>query len=180
MRLAARFGCLVVAVAMLSGCASTSGPAGGASAHLSVSSSAFSDGAKIPRVHTCQGSNAPPPLTIRGAPSGALSIALVLDDPDAPDGTFTHWTFWDLPPGQTTISSGDASNLGATEGTNSADTVGYVGPCPPSGTHHYLFKAYALGAKLNLPRGASVDAMRQSLQGKILAQGTLTGTYAKT
>jgi hypothetical protein len=165
-----------VAIA-LAGCSAPQPPVAGT---LTVSSTAFADQGAIPRVHTCQGDNTQPPITIQGVPSATVALAMIMDDPDAPSGTFTHWTFWDLPPGQTTISSGDATTLGAIEGNNGAGRIGYTGPCPPSGTHRYMFKAYALSAKLNLPRGAEVEQVQQALQGKVLAQGTLMGTYAKT
>lgn len=146
---------------------------------LTVTSSAFQPGQPIPAEFTCTGGDHIPPLTIRGAPAQARYLAVVFDDPDAPGGTWTHWTFWDLP-----VAKGDLARdakvgaLGAREGATSAGSVGYHGPCPPSGTHRYMVHAYATVDPLGLAAGASVPDVRSALKMRAIAQGTLQGTVA--
>lgn len=150
--------------------------AGGAT--LTVTSTAFSDGSKIPQKYTCSGASVSPPLQWTGAPEGTASFALIVDDPDAPSGTFTHWVDFNIPGNQTEIAEG-AQNVGKA-GQNSARRNGYTGPCPPSGTHHYIFKLYALDiSSLNLSEGATKAQVTEAMQGHILAQGQLTGLYSK-
>lgn len=134
----------------------------------------------MPRRFTCQGDERSPPLEVAGVPAGAKALAIIIDDPDAPRGTWTHWTAWDLPPGTTSIAEGfDVAAAGGREGTTSAGTTGYHGPCPPSGTHRYVFKVYALREKLGLAEGASVRAFRTAVQLAAIAYGELMGTYCK-
>ncbi len=147
---------------------------------LVVTSPAFAQGAPIPRAYSCQGSDRLPPLEISGLPNGTKSLAIIVDDPDAPRGTWTHWTVWDLPATTTRIPEGfDPGAVSAHQGTTSAGSVGYHGPCPPSGTHRYLFRVFALKGALGLPEGASVQAVRDGVARLALAQGELMGTYAK-
>lgn len=146
---------------------------------LRVESPAFRPGASIPRRHTCHGDEASPALRVDGVPAEAVALALVVDDPDAPGGTWTHWTAWDLPPSTTEVEeSADLSRLGV-EGTTSAREAGYHGPCPPRGTHRYFFRFFALRQKLGLPRGASAAEVWRALDEHTLAWGELMGTFTK-
>jgi Raf kinase inhibitor-like YbhB/YbcL family protein len=145
---------------------------------LTVTSSAFGDGANIPSKYSCSGEGISPSLQWSGAPPQTQSYALIVEDPDAPIGTFYHWVAYNIPASQTQIPEG-AQTIG-TSGKNGAGKLGYTGPCPPSGTHRYIFHVYALGVPtLNLPEGATQDQVRNAMQGHILAQGQLMGRYAK-
>jgi Raf kinase inhibitor-like YbhB/YbcL family protein len=147
---------------------------------LTVTSSAYAEGGSIPRDFSCDGGDRSPPLSIGGAPAGARYLAVVFDDPDAPRATWTHWTFWDLPVARGNLPAGaDVKALGAVEGTTSAKSAGYHGPCPPGGTHRYIVHAYATGEPLGLPPGAAVDQVWKALQAKAVAEGTLMGRYTR-
>ncbi len=147
---------------------------------VQLTSSAFRHGQPIPAEYTCKGRDASPPLSWTGLPDGAGALALILDDPDAPGGTWTHWTLWNLPATATGLAEGaDVSRLGAVLGTTSAKTEGYHGPCPPSGTHRYFFTIYALDGMLGLPRGAKVEDLRAAIKDRALGKGQLMGTYTK-
>ncbi len=147
---------------------------------LKVTSAAYSEGQAIPREFTCDGLDQSPPLAIDGIPAEARFLALILDDPDAPRGTWTHWTWWDLPVAHAHLPAGaDVKALGARQGMTTARTVGYHGPCPPGGTHRYIVHAYATAIPLALPEGASVAVVHEALQGKTLASGTLTARYSR-
>lgn len=147
---------------------------------LTVTSPAFQPGKPIPSEYTCDGGDHVPPMSIKGAPANARYLAVILDDPDAPRGTWTHWTFWDLP-----VAKGDlpkdakVAALGAREGTTSAGSTGYHGPCPPSGSHRYIVHAYATVDPLGLPAGAPLSALQSALKGKALAEGMLASTYSR-
>jgi Raf kinase inhibitor-like YbhB/YbcL family protein len=150
-------------------------------ASIILGSPAFMHGRPIPRRHTCQGEDLSPALEVAGLPAGTKALALIVDDPDAPRGTWTHWTVWDLPATCTSIPEGfDPGSVGAREGTTSAGNVGYHGPCPPSGTHRYVVRVYALARTLRLAPGAPVQSFRDAVQGAALAYGELVGTYAKS
>lgn len=145
---------------------------------LTVTSTAFAEGGDIPVKFTCNGQSVSPELKWSGGPTTTQSFALIVDDPDAPIGTFTHWVAYDIPANTTELGEG-AQNIGKS-GNNGAGRTGFIGPCPPSGTHRYLFQVYALDtAALNLKDGATRDDLRNAMQGHILAQGTLTGRYGK-
>lgn len=147
---------------------------------LTVTSSAYAEGGAIPKEYSCDGSDKAPPLAISGAPAGARFYAVVFDDPDAPRGTWTHWTFWDLPVARGNLPAGaDVKALGATEGTTSAKSTGYHGPCPPGGTHRYIVHAFATNGTLGLPAGASVDQVWKAIEAKAVAEGTLMGRYSR-
>jgi Raf kinase inhibitor-like YbhB/YbcL family protein len=161
---------------------------GGGGQVLTVTSSAFTEGGGIPKKYSCDGSSVSPPLKWIGAPAHTASFVLIVDDPDAPVGTFTHWVAFDIPSTLTEIPEGapalahtqvQAKNVGK-EGRNSAGRIGYVGPCPPSGTHRYIFTVYALDVpSLNLAEGASRDQVSNAVQGHVLAQGMLMGRYTR-
>ncbi|MET7477685.1 YbhB/YbcL family Raf kinase inhibitor-like protein [Streptomyces sp. NPDC005648] len=173
-----------VAVTLLaSGCGDTGGsaaPATGAAHRLTVSSPAFTDGGTIPRRYTCDGADASPPLAFSGLPATATTLALLVEDPDAPHGTFTHWLLWNAPARQTAWPAGQAPRK-ATQGRNGFEKTGYGGPCPPKGAapHHYVFSVYATDRALDLPATTSPDGLRRALSGHTLASGTLTGRYGR-
>jgi Raf kinase inhibitor-like YbhB/YbcL family protein len=151
---------------------------------LTISSTAFLDGAAIPRKFTCDGQDLSPPLAWSDVPAGAQSLALICNDPDAPMGTWTHWVLWNIPPGATSLPEGlpkDASlPSGMKQGLNSWPRVGYNGPCPPPGKpHHYVFTLYALDNELDLPAQAHENALENALKGHVLAQAQLVGMYGR-
>lgn len=147
---------------------------------LTLSSSAFAPGKNIPDEYSCKGRNISPALAWTDAPANTVSFALILDDPDAPAGTFTHWVLYNIPAASKGLQQGVAHQPtfddGAAQGKNSGNRQYYEGPCPPSGTHHYYFRLYALDTRLELPPGATVDQVKKAMQGHILAQGELMGT----
>jgi Raf kinase inhibitor-like YbhB/YbcL family protein len=145
---------------------------------LTITSTAFANDAAIPEYYTCDGSDAIPPLTIGNVPAGTRSLALIADDPDAPGGTWVHWVVWNIP-AQTRIIPVNTVPDTAIEGRNSWGRNTYGGPCPPSGTHRYFFKLYALDTDLKL--GASTDkaGLEKAMLGHILAKGELMGTYRR-
>jgi Raf kinase inhibitor-like YbhB/YbcL family protein len=143
-----------------------------------IASPDFTDGASIPARFTCEGQNISPALAIIGAPATAKSLVLIVDDPDAPGGTFTHWLVWNIPPATSRIPS-DAAPSAARVGTDDFGTLGYSGPCPPSGTHRYFFRLSALDTTLNLPMGASRREVDAAIQGHVIATASLMGRYAK-
>jgi Raf kinase inhibitor-like YbhB/YbcL family protein len=149
--------------------------AGGA--RMKIISSAFQEGGNIPSKFTCDGSDSSPPLRIAEIPSGAKSLALVVDDPDAPSGLFTHWIVWNISPQTNAIAEGSTPQ--GVQGTNDFGKSGYGGPCPPSGTHRYYFKIFALDRELNLPSGTKRNQLDAAMKGHVVAQGELMGRYAK-
>jgi Raf kinase inhibitor-like YbhB/YbcL family protein len=154
---------------------------------LSVSSLAFEDGGEIPTEYTCDGANNSPPLRIEGVPEEAETLALIVDDPDAPDQTFVHWLLWNIPADTEQIPQsmpqGPAiSELGGAEqGTNDNNDVGYFGPCPPEedGPHTYRFILYAVDTELELEAGATRDELDAALDGRTVGTGRLDGTYER-
>ncbi|MGI5458861.1 YbhB/YbcL family Raf kinase inhibitor-like protein [Streptomyces sp. CA-249302] len=172
------------ALGLASGCGDdgggTSAPAPSAAQRLTVSSPAFTDGGTIPRRYTCDGENVSPPLTVSGAPSTTTTLAVLVQDPDAPHGTFTHWLLWNADPHGTRWPAGQPPQ-GAVQGRNGFKKTGYGGPCPPKGDkpHHYVFSVYAADRTLDLPSTASPDDVKRALTGHTLATGTLTGRYGR-
>lgn len=142
---------------------------------LIVKSPAFEANKKIPIKYTCEGDNLSPPLTIEAIPSEAKTLALILDDPDATIGTFDHWVVWNIPASTSRIEENKAP-LG-TEGMNSAREPGYYPPCPPSGTHRYVFKVYALDKALDLGANSRKKDVEKAMEGHVLAKGELIGLY---
>jgi len=145
---------------------------------LVISSPAFSNGQPIPAKFTADGANLSPELLIADPPAGTACFALIVDDPDAPMGTWVHWVVWNIPAGTTRIPEGKLPT-GAVEGRNSWGRTGYGGPSPPSGTHRYHFKLYALDRTLELPKTADKQALIDAMEGRVLARAQLTGTYAR-
>ena len=152
---------------------------------MELTSSAFAAGAAIPTRHTCEGEDIAPPLAWRDAPPGTRSYALIVDDPDAPDPaapqrTWVHWVLYDLPAGTLALPEGGSPlPAGAREGRNDWQRTGYGGPCPPVGRHRYFFKLYALDALLGDLGAASKADVEQAMQGHVLGQAELLGTYEK-
>lgn len=147
-------------------------------ASLKVTSSAFSDGGKIPGKYTCDGSNVNPPLRIENLPKAVKSLALIVDDPDAPGQTWTHWLLWNIDPKGTEIRENSVPQ-NAAQGTSDFGSARYGGPCPPSGSHRYYFKAYALDTVLSLPSSATKAAVEKAIAGHVVAKGSLMGTYSR-
>lgn len=144
---------------------------------ITVSSPAFSDGAPIPPEYTCEGADVSPPLAWTGVPPGAAALALVVDDPDAPMGTFTHWVVLDLPAGTDGMDE-DAAPAGA-QARNSAGRASWFGPCPPGGTHHYRFTVHALSEPTRLPDGAPLETALRAIDERSVAEGRLVGTFSR-
>jgi Raf kinase inhibitor-like YbhB/YbcL family protein len=149
---------------------------------LKLTSSAFAAEGSIPKKFTCDGPDVSPVLSWSGAPSGTQSFALIMDDPDAPAGTWVHWVLYDLPSNTKELTEGvpkqDQLSNGARQGLNDFRKVGYGGPCPPPGKpHRYYFKLYALDAKLGLPAGATKADVERTMEHHILAQGEVMGRY---
>ncbi len=152
--------------------------------NLQVTSTAFADGHTIPAKYTCDGADVSPVLTWTNAPAGTKSFALIADDPDAPAGTWVHWVVYDLPAGADSLPENVAKSQyiagNACQGMNDFHRLGYGGPCPPSGkAHRYFFKLYALDAILDLKPGVTKDDLLKAMNGHVLAQGQLTGTYQR-
>jgi Raf kinase inhibitor-like YbhB/YbcL family protein len=145
-------------------------------AGLEIRSDAFDEGGAIPRRYTCDAENVSPPLSFSAAPEGTLSLALIVDDPDAPVGTFTHWLAWGIAPDAAGLGEGQPAPR---EGTNGFGTAGYAGPCPPRGRHRYFFRLNALDAELDLEPGADRDALEGALDGHVLETAELMGTYER-
>ena len=150
---------------------------------LTLSSSAFRGNGPIPEEYTCDGANAAPPIQWRGVPSGTKTLALIVDDPDAPDPaapkrTYVHWVVYDIPPNASGL-TGDSLPSGAREGTNDRNETGYTGPCPPIGRHRYFFKLYALDTMIG-NRGALTKAkLEEAMSGHVVEQAELIGTYER-
>jgi Raf kinase inhibitor-like YbhB/YbcL family protein len=149
---------------------------------LMIESTAFPDSGRIPDKYTCYGENVSPAISWAKADPSVKSWALIIDDPDAPKGIFTHWVIYNIPPDVNNLpenvpAAENVSN-GALQGKNSMDTIGYSGPCPPPGpVHHYNFSLYALNTMLNLPAGASKKQVLDAMKGHIISQGKLIGLY---
>ena len=144
-----------------------------------LSSPAFNFGALIPSRYTCDGENTNPHLTIHGVPVKAKSLALVVEDPDAPSGLWVHWVMWNIPPEIREIREHTVP-MGAEEGYNTRGKSGYDGPCPPSGTHRYFFRLFALDTKLKLAEDSDKEMLERAMETHILATAELMGTYSRT
>ena len=138
----------------------------------------FEDGEQIPDRFSCDGLNVNPSLRIEDAPDDAESLAIMMEDPDAPAGVWTHWLVWNIPPKTKEIGQSSLSD-GAVEGINSAGSQEYQGPCPPSGVHHYIFHLYALDVELDIDSQAERDDFLLAIDGHVVAETTLTGLYGR-
>jgi len=150
---------------------------------IKITSSAFENGGLIPAKYTCDGADMSPPLQWDAVPEGTRSIALICDDPDAPMGTFVHWVIFGLPADTRelvkNIPADETLPNGAKQGTSDFGRIGYGGPCPPSGTHRYFFKIYALDTEVDLAAGAGKRELLGAMEGHILVQGQLIGKYKR-
>ncbi|HVT86593.1 MAG TPA: YbhB/YbcL family Raf kinase inhibitor-like protein [Chitinophagaceae bacterium] len=142
---------------------------------LTISSSAFGQNEMIPEKYTCDGVNISPPLDIKGVPEQAKCLALIIDDPDAPMGTWVHWVMWNIP----VTHHLKENTVHGTQGINDFKKHTYGGPCPPSGTHRYFFKIYALDETLKLPATTNKKQLERAMSGHILAFGELIGLYQR-
>jgi Raf kinase inhibitor-like YbhB/YbcL family protein len=145
---------------------------------IRVTSPAFQSNGHIPRQYTCDGKDINPPLMIANCPQGTRSIALICDDPDAPVGIWVHWVIWNIDPGVKEIKENTVPQ-GAVEGMNDFRKHAYGGPCPPSGTHRYFFKVYALDSMLNISPNSTKADLEKAMKGHILGQGQLVGLYKR-
>lgn len=145
---------------------------------LKITSPAFAHKSAIPERYSCDGRDINPALLIDAVPDGAKSLALIMDDPDAPMGTWVHWVVWNIP-AQTGEIKESSLPAGAVQGLNSWKRNSYGGPCPPSGTHRYFFKLYALDTVLNLAASSTKADLEHAMQGHIIARGELLGTYQR-
>ena len=145
---------------------------------MKIRSTAFENNQPIPKKYTCDGDGINPPLAFSEIPQNAQSLVLIVDDPDAPSGTFTHWTIWNIDPGLLGISENSIPS-GAIQGNSDAGKIGYVGPCPPSGTHHYFFKLFALDSKLDLSSGSKRKDLDQAMANHIIGNTEFVGLYLR-
>ena len=145
---------------------------------MKLKSPAFEDNQTMPPIYTCDGDSINPPLEISDVPANAQSLALIMDDPDAPNGVFTHWLMWDIPPLIHEISE-NSSPEGVTQGINGAGQAGYLGACPPSGVHHYRFKLYALNRKLDITANISREELEREIEESLIEKCELVGIYSR-
>lgn len=145
---------------------------------MQITSPSFNHGQMIPKKYTCDGENINPPLEIQNIPDGVKSLVIIMDDPDSPNGTFTHWTVLNISP-DTTLIKEHCNFLNATEGINSFQEFGYGGPCPHFGTHHYFFKLYALDTILDLSPQTEKSEIELAMENHILEKAELVGLYSK-
>lgn len=145
---------------------------------MKITSSAFANEALIPAKYTCDGQDVNPPLTFSEIPKDAKSLALVVEDPDAPSGTWTHWIVWNINPETSKIEEGKLPE-GAVEGTNDFQSVGYGGPCPPGAEHRYMFNLFALDSQLNLPTTTKREELLSEIAKHKLSETELIGVYKR-
>lgn len=141
-----------------------------------MTSPVFENKGFIPSKYTCDGANVNPPLSIEATPEGTKSLVLIVDDPDAPMGTWDHWVVWNISPAKKI----EENSVPGTEGLNSFNKHSYGGPCPPSGTHRYFFKVYALDTKLELKTNSRKKDVENAIKGHTLAKGEIVGLYKRT
>lgn len=142
---------------------------------IQVSSPVIASNGTIPSKYTCDGANVNPPLELKGIPKAAKTLALIVDDPDAPAGVWVHWVVWNIPVA-TQLAEHSVPGM---QGINDFGKRNYGGPCPPSGTHRYFFKIYALDSELNLPESATKEQLEKAMKNHILAKGELIGLYKR-
>lgn len=171
---------ILLAAPSLAGCTETVGD-------IQVTSAAFTEGDAIPQRYSCEDANISPPLSLDGVPDEAHALALIVDDPDAPDPPFDHWLVWNIPPDTRQIPEDVAKEQRAPEigdapqGTNDAGSIGYQGPCPPTGERHtYRFTVYALDVELDLEPASDRAGLDAAMEGHVLDSGRLTGEYGRS
>ncbi len=188
-------GPIVLALSLSRGCGDAALPAvDPAASRLRLTSAAFPEGGTIPREFTCDGPNRSPPLEWTGVPESARSLVLLCDDPDAPAGVWSHWVLYDLSPRITSLDPGISPDVMPTlepkivvkqprlffeQGMNDFGKIGYGGPCPPSGSHRYVFRLYALDQITNLAPGANRATVLRAIEGHVVAAGELMGKYGR-
>ncbi len=145
---------------------------------MKIESPAFEQNGEIPAEYTCDGKDINPPLVVNGVPAQAKSLVLLVEDPDAVSGTWFHWLVWNIDPSTANFASG-AVPRGGVEGTTSAGRTGWHGPCPPSGSHRYFFKIYALDVTLDLPTSTQTAELERAMHGHILDKAGLVGLYKR-
>jgi len=145
---------------------------------ITVTSTAFEDGSPIPQRYSCDGANLSPPLAWTELPAEVAAVALLVDDPDAPRGTFVHWVVLDVPPRTRSVGEGEVP-AGGRQMRNSAGDAAYFGPCPPSGTHHYRFTVFGLRSATGLREGTKLERALRAIQQSAVAAGRLVGTYTR-
>ncbi|KPJ85015.1 hypothetical protein AMJ57_04760 [Parcubacteria bacterium SG8_24] len=145
---------------------------------MKIQSPAFAAGSAIPSEHTCDGEDVSPPLFIDDLPEGTESLVLVVDDPDAPMGTWVHWTVWNISPEVGEVAEGEVPAEGI-EGITSFGRAGYGGPCPPSGEHRYFFRLYALDTLLDLAGSADIGELEAAMEGHVLDSAETMGVYSR-
>lgn len=144
---------------------------------MEILSPAFEESQPIPKKYSCEGENVSPPLNFGDIPVGTKSLALIVEDPDAPNGTFDHWVVWNLDP---VDELDEDTSIRMNQGENGFGVTEYKGPCPPAGkSHRYYFKVYALDMKLDLQDGASKDELLNAMEGHIIGNAKLMGTYKR-
>jgi Raf kinase inhibitor-like YbhB/YbcL family protein len=151
---------------------------------LALKTTTFANGGEIPKRHTCSDADLSPALSWNGVSPAAHSLALIVDDPDAPKGTWTHWLLWNIPAHLTALAEGvlarEVLENGACQGRNDFNRIGYGGPCPPPGkVHRYFFKLYALDTALNLKAGASRQELERAMKGHVLSHAEWMGMYRR-
>lgn len=146
---------------------------------MKIESPVFQNNEMIPARYTCDGEDVSPPLTFSGVPYGTRSLAMIVDDPDAPAGTWVHWTLWNMPPETRSITE-DSVPPSAVQGITSFGKSGWGGPCPPSGVHRYFFKLYALDIEVKLPPTCMAHDLHHAMEGHILRQAQLIGLYRRS
>lgn len=145
--------------------------------NMKLTSLAFENEGEIPPKYTCNGDDISPPLKFSEVPEGTKSFALIMEDPDAPVGTFDHWIVWDIPADTRLI--GEGTEPKGVQGATGFERGGYGGPCPPSGEHRYFFRLYALDTKLDMTEGSNKTDLHNAMRGHILAEATLMGRYSQ-
>lgn len=177
-----RTAAVVVLLLTLTSCAAPAAQDEEVPMTLTITSTAFAQGQPIPAEYSCDGKGQSPPLTWSGAPSATRSFALIMDDPDAPMGTFVHWVIYGIPGSSTGLSPSTPKDSkladGSLQGPNTTGRTGYTPPCPPGGTHRYFFKLHALDIALDA-EGLGKAQLIAAMEGHILAQGELMGTYTR-
>jgi hypothetical protein len=172
---------LLIAATCVGGCGGNRADHGAGSspdssrAQISVTSAQFAAGGQLPDRYTCHGAGLSPPLRWSSLPAGTAAVAVIVADPDAPRGPYTHWVVFDLPPQVRELASATIPPQ-ARQGRNSAGSIGYTPPCPPSGTHHYHFTVVGLRDRIELPDGAPQDLAIQQIWAEAVARGTLVAT----
>ncbi len=163
------FACFVLACLLLLNVAAGEGP-------MRIWSPAFVENGKIPKQYTCDGQDVSPPLNMENPPAHTATLALIMDDPDAPGGTWVHWVLWNIDPTTTEIGANTVPK-GAFQGINDFKKRAYGGPCPPSGTHRYFFKIYALNTTLTLSPGSTKGDLEKAMKDHILAKAETIGRF---